>query len=548
MTCGSLWCDVTVINVSPGASGDDTVQVQAAIDQAEGGGQVVFAPGTFIIDGGRSQVVPGARFWFGVAMRSGVRLTGSGAHTILLLKSGSTGVPGAEKDPQMFWAGPNGLLEDVMFEHLTFDGNAQGNPLLGTVAPGLPPCSSAPWGGITGGDAGDNDNCCAIHAGGVTGTDGPEVVNLTVRHCTFRNFPGANVVLVHDRRSSAPTFSREVEVSYNHFFNNRFSPDPTRDVNRDHSTVNIFADDVHVDHNSFDNPKSASVAQQQIMAACELHGSRNSFNSNRLVRYGTGVIFSQNLDHVSTIQEARSNLMVEHGYRGFDVSIVGQFKSVGRIDVVNNEVTFGQIPAVANQVLSPAYGAWLPFAKWCVSFNVPAPATLDVLNVDGNRFDGDVRGQKPSGCHVVGPVAGINGVFGGQDYTGQIAALNITNNAFRRLTFGVWLENLIGTVARSVLIEDNRFTDFSEPVLNEPIYASARGVYVKTTVQTSGASSPIVTLRVTHNWFENVWNDATYEYGFSVEGQLDTVVSHIGNQYSKMKVADVWIDGVISTD
>jgi hypothetical protein len=272
------------------------------------------------------------------------------------------------------------------------------------------------------------------------------------------------VVLAQDRRSRVPTFSRNVEVTGNWFLNNRFAPDPTRDVNRDHSTVNIFADDSGVDNNWCENPASASVLQQQIMAACELHGSRNSFNGNRLVRYGTGVIFSQNLDHVATYQQAHDNVMTEHGYRGFDVSIVGKYQGVDQIEVFNNEVTFGSVPAVANQVLSPAYGAWLPFPKWGGSFYVEAPATLGVL------------GQIPSGCHVIGPVAGINGTYDGKDYTGQICVLNITYNQFRRLTFGVWLENTIGTVARDVLVHGNVFTDFSEPVPNQPTYASARGI------------------------------------------------------------------------
>src|SRR5271166_6467222 len=127
---------------------------------------------------------------------------------------------------------------------------------------------------------------------------------LRVQNCYFTDFPGANVVLVHDRQFPGGTFSSDVAILGNTFYDNRKA-----DGNRDHSTVNIFADNTRIIGNRFALPSSATDLQKQVTVACELHGSTSCFNNNSLSYYAGGVIFSENLHHDCPCQEAVGNVM-----------------------------------------------------------------------------------------------------------------------------------------------------------------------------------------------------------------------------------------------
>src|SRR5262245_58037010 len=165
----------------------------------------------------------------------------------------------------MFFRGPTGALTNVKFENLAFHGNSQNNP-LGTAT------------GVGAGAVGDNRNCCAIFIGSMNNGDGVSVTGLTVQNCHFTDYPGANVIPVHDRQSAPESaFSSDVLIAGNSFYDNRKA-----DGNRDHSTVNIFADHTRVIGNRFALPVTATDLQKQIVSACELHGSASCFNHNTL--------------------------------------------------------------------------------------------------------------------------------------------------------------------------------------------------------------------------------------------------------------------------
>jgi hypothetical protein len=166
---------------------------------------------------------------------------------------------------------------------------------------------------------GDNRNCCAIFIGSMNNGEGVSLTGLAVQNCYFTNFPGANVVLVHDRQTDPDsTFSSDVLISGNTFYDNRKA-----DGNRDHSTVNIFADNTRVIGNCFALPATATDLQKQLMAACELHGSSSCFNHNTLTYYGFSVVFSENLHHDCLSQEAVGNALSNHGYVAFYINVSG---------------------------------------------------------------------------------------------------------------------------------------------------------------------------------------------------------------------------------
>jgi hypothetical protein len=472
---------------------DDTEAIQLAIDATSlaGGGIIFFPAGTYVINGAKHSDV-GISKTYGVTLKSGITLEGVGGKSILRLKENSTA---NGQDPQMFFSGSTGTLSDVRFEGLGFDGNAQNNP-LGAAQ------------GIGGGASGDNRNCCAIFIGSVLDGQGVELTGLTIENCYFTNFPGANVVLVLDRRAdSASTYSSGVLISGNTFYDNRKA-----DGNRDHSTVNIFADNTRVIGNPFALPVTASDLQKQIMSACELHGSASCFNHNTLSYYGISVIFSENLHHDCVSQEAVGNVLSNQGYRGFDIDIGGSFKTVHQINIVGNSIHFGTVEGVINQTLLPLV---IPFPKWGISFFIGSPAVLDSLNVTGNTFDGDASNQ-------MGHIAGIAGLWGGAGYWG-VNHLNVVGNTFRCLNYGVWQDGRILTVAKHSTIVGNRFEDLVDPTTaldpsnpNSPPAGSARGVYMTSNDDLNG----IMSFSASSNSFVNERNDPTYEYGFYIQGAV----------------------------
>jgi hypothetical protein len=321
-----------------------------------------------------------------------------------------------------------------------------------------------------------------------------------------------------------------VLIAGNSFYDNR-----KVDGNRDHSTVNIFADNTRVIGNRFALPVTATDLQKQIVSACELHGSASCFNHNTLSYYVGSVIFSENLHHDCLSQEAVGNVLSNHGYRGFDLSISGQFKTVKQINIGGNAVHFGTVVGVTNQTLP--FAVPVPFPKWGVSFWVGPPAVLDSLNVTGNTFDGDTLNQ-------AGQVVGIAGLWGGSGYSG-LTHLNVAGNTFRRLAYGVWQDGRILTVAKHSTITGNRFEDLADPTTDpepgNPIYrppaGSARGVYVTS----DGGPDGIMSVSAAANSFVNEWDHPTYQYGFYFRGTVFR--PSVGeNWYYLMKTAELAFD------
>jgi hypothetical protein len=465
---------------------DDTSAIQAAIEAAAArdGGIVFFPVGTFVVNGAETAVVAQPSRTYALALRSNITFSGAGRESILWLKDNSTG---NSRDPQMFFAGPTGVLSNVVFEKLAFNGNSQHN-LLGMAC------------GIGAGSLGDDRNCCAIFISGLQDGEGVWLTGLTVQNCYFTNFPGANVIVVQDRRLSGSTFSSDVLIFGNTFYDNRKA-----DGNRDHSTVNIFADNTRVIGNNFALPSNATDLQKQIANACELHGSASCFNHNTLSYYAGGPIFSENLNHDCFGQEAVGNVMSNHGYLGFLVEISGLYKTVKQINITGNVVHFGTVRALTNQTLLPYR---IPFPKLGVIFFIGQPAVLDSLNVTGNTFDGDALNQ-------AGIVAGVAGIWGGGGYWG-LTHLNVCGNTFRRLAYGVWQDGKILTVAKHSTIVGNRFEDLANPTTNpdpnNPIWppaGSARAVYMTS----NGGPNGIMSVSASSNSFVNELNDPSYDYG-----------------------------------
>ena len=231
--------------------------------------------------------------------------------------------------------------------------------------------------------------------------------------------------------------------------------------------MNFFADNTRVIGNRFALPSDATDLQKTGANACELHGSASCFNQNTLSYYSGGVIFSENLHHDCLCQEAVGNVMTDQGYRCFDVEISGLYKTVKQVNIT-------ETPSIWNRARrnqsdhSDVYrcrpeiaGAGVPFPKWGVVFNAGPPAILDSLNVTGNTFDGDALNQ-------AGHVAGISGIWGGGGYPG-LTHLNVCGNTFRRLSYGVWQDSSLLTIARHLTIVGNRFEDLADPTTDPRI-------------------------------------------------------------------------------
>lgn len=102
-----------------GAAGDgktdDTAAIQAAINAVpDGGGTVIFPPGTYIVAPSRTR---------GISIKSGLRLVGSGEQSILRIKDHN----GDWHRLFSPWD-VRGAVENVIFEDLTFDANILNNP------------------------------------------------------------------------------------------------------------------------------------------------------------------------------------------------------------------------------------------------------------------------------------------------------------------------------------------------------------------------------------------------------------------------------------
>ena len=502
---------------------DDTSAIQATIEATagRGGGAVFFPQGTFVVNGAKHAAnLPGQNKTFGLALRSNITFSGTGWGSILRLKDNSTS---SGQDPQMFFTGSANplhllvVLSNVVFENLAFHGNSQHN-LLGMAC------------GIGAGSVGDNRNCCAIFIGAMSDGDGVLLTGLTVRNCYFTDFPGANVILVHDRRSDPVfgAFSSDVLILGNTFYDNRKA-----DGNRDHSTVNIFADNTRVIGNRFALPSNAPDVQKQFMAACELHGSASCFNNNVLSYYAGSAIFSENLHHDCISQEAVGNVLSNHGYRGFDIDISGRYKTVRQINITGNIVHFGTVPAVTNQTLQPYR---VPFPKWGVVFGIGPGVVLDSMNVTGNTFDGDALNQ-------VGRVVGVSGIWGGGGYFG-LTHLNVCGNTFRRLSYGVWQDCSLFTIAEHSTIVGNRFEDLADrttdPDPHHPLWppsGSARAVYMTS----NGSRNGILSVSASGNSFVNSSDEPTYHYGFYLQEMV--FYPSVGeNWYYEIKIANLAFD------
>ena len=479
---------------------DDTVPIQQTIEAANagGGGIIFFPPGTYIIDGAKNTSSV-QNIKYGILLHSNLRFVGSGWSSIVKLKKNSTA--DISVNPYMFFAGPTGRLSDLAFENMAFYGNSAQNELT----KGLPDCR----------------NVCAISIGDTSGNDGGVALQgLRVNNCLFTDWPGSNVILVHDRRSSG-SFSRDVLIDGNTFYDNRKA-----DNNRDHSTVNIFADNTRIINNLFALPSTATKLQKQCSCACELHGSASCFNSNTVDWYAVACIFSQNLHHDCLSQSAVGNVCSNMTYRVFDIAVSAfdpnmprKFKTINQINVTGNTIHFNTI-----EPIEPRYGA--PF-KWALSFYIYSPLVVNSVTFAGNIVDGDTLHQKivtvafdpdhPRETATL-PVStiGVAGLWdgGGNAYWG-LTHLNVVGNEFRRLRYGVWQDCLnLATIAKHSSIVGNRFEDFGVPK-HDPA-AKAVGVYYTS----NGAQPGIESVNIAHNHFVNEWDDESYKYGTYIDNTI----------------------------
>jgi Pectate lyase superfamily protein len=484
--------------INPNA--DDTIPIQQAVEAANtgGGGIIFFPPGTYVIDGVKNTSSV-QNIKYGILLHSNLRFVGSGWSSIVKLKKNSTA--DTTVNPYMFFAGPSGRLSDLAFENMAFYGNSAHNELkIG------PP---------------DGRNVCAIFIGDASGNDKGVALNgLRVHSCLFIDWPGTNVIVVHDRRTTG-SFSRDFLIDGNTFYDNRKA-----DNNRDHSTVNIFADNTRVVNNLFALPSTATKLQKQVACACELHGSASCFSSNTLEWYAVACIFSQNLHHDCLSQSAIGNVCSNMTYRVFDLAVSAfdpndphKFKTINQINVTGNTIHFNAI-----EPIQPRYGA--PF-KWAMSFYIREPFVVDSLTFANNVVDGDTLHQK------VGPVAfdpdqpkvtqtvpvttiGIGGLWdgGGDSYWG-LTHLNVIGNEFRQMRYGVWQDCLnLATIAKHSSIVGNRFEDFADPTHHAS--ATAVGVFYTS----NGAQPGIKSVNIAHNHFVNEWNHASYKYGIYLDNTI----------------------------
>ena len=477
-------------------SDDDTEAIRAAVEATNtgGGGVIFFPPGTYIIDGTK-HTSSAQNVKYGILLYSNLRFMGSGWSSIVKLKENSTA--DTSLNPFMFFAGPSGSLSDLSFESMAFYGNSEQNAL-----------NIQPY---------DNRNVCAIWIGSFNNGEGVTVDGFRVRSCLFRDWPGANVIVVHDRKSRG-TFSRDVLIDSNTFYDNRKA-----DGNRDHSTVNIFADNTRVVNNCFALPVTATTLQKQLTSACELHGSASCFNSNTLDWYALACIFSENLHHDSLSQSAVSNVCSNMTYRAFDIEVSGAFNTINQVNVASNTIHFNTIAPIDRP-----FGA--PF-KWAMTFYIENPAVVNSLTFAGNIVDGDTLHQEvvsgtfdlhnPNSIVTV-PVKtiGVGGLWGLGGDLGLIH-LNVIGNEFRRMRYGVWQDrSQLATFAKHSSIVGNRFEDFAS-VVTTGVESEAVGVFYTTSKPMGNSPLPgIESVNIAHNHFANDWNHETYKYGTFIDNAI----------------------------
>lgn len=512
----------TFINVKDfGAKGnginDDTDYIKLAVEAANaiGGAVVFFPPGTYIINGAKNaSSYPGVNY--GIPLFSKIKFLGSGWSSVLKLADNSTA--NTNVNPHMFFAGPSGALSGIAFESLAFHGNSLHNRL----------------------QVGDQRIVAAIHIGGIDDGQGVFLDGLQIHHCLFTDWPGANVVLVHDRRMGGSfPFSRNVLIAGNTFHDNRKDAN-----NRDHSTINIFADNTRVVNNLFSIPWTATKLQKQLACACELHGSASCFNSNTLEWYAAACIFSQNLHHDCTTQSAIGNVCSNMTYRVFDIAVSAfdskmprKFKTINQINVTGNNIHFNTV-----EPIEPGYGA--PF-KWALSFYIVWPFVVNSVTFANNIVDGDTLQQKIVSVafdpvnkpneKVTLPVTtiGVAGLWdgGGDSYWG-LTNLNVISNQFRRMRYGVWQDCLnLATIAKHSSIVGNRFEDLADPTLDPS--ATAVAIYYTS----NGAQPGIKSVNIAQNHFVNDWDRESYKYGTYIDNTI--FFPAIGeNWYHQIKVLD----------
>lgn len=252
--------------------------LQSAIDAANGLYPVYIPPGTFLIDGTRT-----GPFDALVTYMSGTKVIGAGPSSVIKVADGVT----TAGDYRVFAPPSTTATDNILFANLTMDGNAANNLVLGS-------------------SGGNVRRAHSIYVD--NGTD------ITIKHMTFVNNPGRNVVALGNNASSPSIKNGRV---INCAFRNVGGAVSGNHLQNDHSSVYIQSLDGLVANNVFENPAivDPSSPAARVVAAIEAHGSRTLVRGNHVVN------FTSAGNAASTVQPSIGNGWVDNTFEG--ISQVG---------------------------------------------------------------------------------------------------------------------------------------------------------------------------------------------------------------------------------
>jgi hypothetical protein len=274
---------VTKFGAVPNDSGDDTAAIQQAIDTtaAQGGGSVLFPPGTYNISIQRQGKSAQA-----LKLRSGIRLAPSQASGVTIRLADRQG----NYESIMGTAEYGTALDDFVIQGLTFDSNGSNNPVLEPEGSG----------GKISPDFGDEQNLL------------PRTVfrayvgkRIRIDRSRFTNQLGVWSVVVNG------TLDGMTDVA---IINSRFDNVGGGKADFDHSSIYTQGSRMLLDKNTFISRSGAGT--RGARTAIEVHGSDQTIIGNTIRGYSNGINVTGAGTPVSQRQLYRDNL-IEGANTGF---------------------------------------------------------------------------------------------------------------------------------------------------------------------------------------------------------------------------------------
>jgi hypothetical protein len=468
---GVAWMTAETGIVLTPSGGDDTGQIVAAITAAPVGANIVFMPGTYNVTPtvavAATVDVPATTIAF--TLKSHLHFFGYGA-TLRLADGLSTDL--VPKSLDFFWT--NEAIEDFSFHGITFDGNADNNP----ISP-LRPASYNTY------------EQSFIRVSQQTG----RADDVLIEDCTFKNTAGVSCVVMAESNFTLITLGRRWVVRNCTFLDNGLDSD-------DHSSIYGWADDVLIQGNRFLStiPCVGGIGGH---SAYEVHGANQQVVANDVDGYQLGFYVANN--YSTPVRE----VVIAHNAVRTTTYGVRIFRNNSQAADVSHVLISDNNFVLRDDDTSPIG------LKAVVDFTTALYAVSDIRIANNlARVEGD--SVTSTLCHLLASDTAAQ----------RHSRVAIDNNQVSGITLGVVLRTNATNGLGAVRVNGNVFWNLDPSDLG----AAAFGVL---TIQPAGA---IAFLEVSNNSFvDDRGGSAAMAHGVEIAGAV-TALAVGDNSYSGMTV------------